>query len=34
MRVRWMATELALDFEHIAYEHDDPALNTPALLAC
>ena len=32
MRVLWMATELSLEFEHVPYEFDDPALKTPAFL--
>jgi glutathione S-transferase len=32
MRVLWMATELSLEFEHVPYEFDDPALKTPEFL--
>jgi glutathione S-transferase len=30
MRVLWMATELGLDYAHVPYEADDPALKEPA----
>lgn len=33
MRVLWTATELRLDFDHFAYEHDDPRLKSRAFLA-
>ncbi len=33
LRVLWMATELGLDFEHVPYEFDDPALGQPAFRA-
>ncbi len=32
LRTLWLATELRLEFEHIAYEHDDPRLKEPAFL--
>jgi glutathione S-transferase len=32
-RVLWMATELGLDFEHVPYAWDDPALKQAAFLA-
>ena len=32
MRVLWMATELSLEFEHVPYEYDDPALKEAAFL--
>ena len=32
MRVLWMLTELSLEFEHVPYEFDDPALKTTAFL--
>ena len=32
MRVLWMMTELSLEFEHVPYEHDDPALKEPGFL--
>ena len=33
MRVLWMAEELGLDYVHVPYAHDDPALKTPEFLA-
>ncbi len=33
MRVLWMATELSLEFEHVPYEFDDPALKSAEFLA-
>ena len=32
MRVLWMVAELSLEFEHVPYEFDDPALKTPEFL--
>lgn len=32
MRVLWMTAELSLEFEHVPYEFDDPALKTPEFL--
>jgi glutathione S-transferase len=32
MRVLWMLTELSLEYEHVPYEFDDPALKTQAFL--
>jgi glutathione S-transferase len=32
MRVLWMAEELELEFSHIPYEFDDPALKQPSFL--
>jgi glutathione S-transferase len=33
MRVLWLAAELDIEFEHVPYAFDDPALKTPAFLA-
>ena len=32
MRTLWLATELGLEFEHVAIEHDDPKLKEAAFL--
>ena len=32
LRTLWLVMELRLEFEHIAYEHDDPRLKEPAFL--
>jgi len=33
MRVLWLAAELGVDFRHIPYEYDDPALKQPQFLS-
>jgi glutathione S-transferase len=32
MRVLWMANELGLDYRHVAYEFNDPAIKQPEFL--